>query len=114
MTEAELIAALHDIRLPELGLRALIAAVFAATGIGFLVAGLAGYAVAPLTRRATSPPDTARRVAELRGLPDSARQVALLKLLAEVAPDRAQELDPYRAGGLPDAAHLEAEVLRHA
>ena len=114
MTEAELIAALHDIRLPEMGLREYLAAVFAAIGVGFLVAGLAGFAVAPLTRRATPPPDTAARVAGLRDLPDSARQVALLKLLAEVAPDRSHGLYPYRADGLPDADHLEAEVLRHA
>ena len=116
MTESDLIAALHDIRLPVLGPRDRIADIAAAVGIGLLLALGLSPLLRRLSRPAEKPPSIANRIKAARCLPQSAQQQSLLKLIAETNPEILRELgdDIYRPGRLPSVAELEKRLLQDA
>lgn len=116
MTEADLMAGLHDIRLPVMALRMQIADLAAAIGLGLLLAILLARLAAGLTKRPARAPSVTDRLDDLSDLPGPDRQIALVKLLAETAPDQAARLvpDAYASGGLPAPEALERMIRAHA
>lgn len=114
LTADDLLAGLADIRLPAEAAGGLAAELFAALGLGLLLA-LAISAVLPLiTKRKTvsSRRSVRERIKAARALPDSERTIALLHLLKEKRPEIAERMNKtiYAPGGLPEPSVLEAEL----
>ncbi len=121
ITAAELVAGLHDIRLPPEAPGGFIAELAAAAAIGLLIALAAGFLLSLIAapslqkRPPRARPDTlARQIQVLRALPDDDRTIALLRLLKSCNPKAAATLEArlYRPGGLPSIASLESALTK--
>lgn len=115
MSEAAMLAGLHDIRLPADAVGGFGAEMAVMVGLGLFCAwGLA--LLLPIFARppalARPAPAMAERVAALRHRPDPARAVALLHLMRTQAPDAAPARDTlYTRGSFPSIEKLEAALL---
>ncbi|MGX0902964.1 putative iron-regulated membrane protein [Roseovarius sp. MBR-79] len=115
--EAAMLAALHDIRLPEAAAGGAPADLAAATALGAALAlGVAGL-MRLLARRRQGPraPTLADRLEALKGQDAAARRVALLHLLRDHWPEKYTALKPtlYRRDAALDLDALEAALRRH-
>lgn len=113
LTHSDVVAGLHDIRLPVDAAGGLTADVLAAIGLGLLAAYLLSFLIPLLSTSRHAPVKSLReRVAELADLPENSRTLALLHLLKEIAPERAAKLAEgiYAQGGMPSVDMLEAAI----
>ena len=118
LSEAALRASLHDIRLPAEAAGGVLAELFAAGGLGGLLAlclllVLRGLSRRGMRSRQASLPE---EVARLAHVPPERRRVGLLHLMRVHTPERLEALRPdlYRAESALDADRIEAELLRDA
>lgn len=113
ISEAQMLASLHDIELPAQALGGQIPELFMIIGI----AGLSGMLLALLVRTVfthsrNAGSDTQRRLRQIHKLPEPERRVALLHLLRDRAPDRYASYQDklYHSDGGIDLVRLEREV----
>lgn len=107
-----MLAGLHDIRLPAEAPGGLLAEIAVVLALGIVLAVAVAWVLGRLAQPHPQPAaDLTAQVAALRALPEEARALALLRLLppGEAAALRARL---YLPGGHPDAAALEAALLR--
>jgi uncharacterized iron-regulated membrane protein len=118
LDEAALVAALHDIRLPEGAAGGAPADLAAAVALGAALAfGVAGLMRLVAQRRQVAPsePTLADRLDALSGQEAAARRVALLHLARAHLPALYREVKPtlYRRDATPDLDALEVALRRH-
>ncbi len=109
-----MLAGLHDIRLPAEAPGGLLAEIAVVLALGIALAVAVAWVLGRLAQPHPQPAaaaDLPARIAGLRTLPEEARAMGLLRLLppGEAAALRARL---YQPGGHPDAAALEAALLR--
>lgn len=118
LNEAAMLAALHDIRLPEAAAGGASADLAAAAALGAALALVAAGLVRLLARRrrrTARAPTLSARLDALRGQDAAARRVALLHLLRDHLPEKYTDVKPtlYRRDTDLDLDALEAALRRH-
>ena len=110
----DIIAGLHDIRLPSQAAGGTIADIAAAIGLGLLLALLVGYLTSLITiqKTAPNPPSPQDQIRAFEGLTDEDRVLQLIGLIKAYDPTAPilKDTDLYAQGGLPSIAELEAHL----
>lgn len=117
LTIDELIAAMHDIRLPADAPGGFLAELFAAIGVGLAIALLFGWVLSKFTVRPKKQElrTIEQRVAEVKDLTEESKVTELLHILKVVDPVRATSFSAsiYERNSLPDASSIE-QAIRNA